>query len=57
MISPKRSRIRVTIPVANPIPYSPGRLNDSDIFIAPTVASADAQTFTRLFPMSIVMSN
>lgn len=45
----------VTRPVARPIPYPPGRLRDSANLMAATVASAEAQTLTRLLPMRIVM--
>lgn len=47
----------VTAPVAKPIPYSPGKLSDSEIFIAETVANAEAPTFVRLFPIRMVINN
>ena len=47
----------VTAPVAKPIPYSPGRFSDSASLMAETVASADAPTFTRLFPIRIVIKS
>lgn len=57
VISPKIKRISVTAPVARARPYSPGSSSCSAIARALTVASADAQTFTRLFPIRIVISN
>lgn len=55
VISQNTKRINVTTPVARASPYSPGRSSCSATARALTVASAEAATFTRLFPMRMVI--
>ena len=55
VISPNIRSISVTLPVTSARPICPERPSFSAIARVDTVASAEAPTFTRLFPMSIVI--
>lgn len=55
VISQNIRSISVTAHVASARPYQPGRLRFSAIASALIVASADAPTFTRLLPISMVI--
>lgn len=55
VISPKRRIMSVTTPVAISIPYSSGRCSSAARAILAIVPSAEAATFTRLFPIITVM--
>ena len=55
VMSPNKRIIRVTTPVAIRIPYSSGSTNDFARDMLAIVQSADAHTFTRLFPIITVI--
>lgn len=57
VISQNMRSMRVTTHVASARPYPPGRLSFSAIASALIVASAEAPTFTRLFPIRIVIKS